>query len=83
MWLVAVATGAMIVATVLTLRVNFPINDQLMTRSVAAPPENIREIWNRWETVHTIRTTLWLAAFALEAIALSLLASPKTKTGLP
>jgi uncharacterized membrane protein len=83
LWLVAVATGAMIMATVLTLRVNFPINDQLMTWSVVAPPENIREIWNRWEAVHTIRTTLWLAAFALEVIALSVLPSPKTKTGLP
>ncbi len=36
------------------------------------PPENMREIWSRWESVHTIRTILWSGAFALEVIALSL-----------
>ena len=72
--LVAVATGAMVLAAVLTFRVNIPINNQLMTWSVTAPPENMREIWNRWEKIHTIRTILWLAAFALEVIALGVLA---------
>jgi uncharacterized membrane protein len=61
-WLVAVATGAMVLAAALTLTVNIPINNQLMTWSVAAPPENMREIWNRWERVHTVRTILWLGA---------------------
>lgn len=70
-WLVTVATGAMVLAAVLTLRVNIPINNQLMTWSLAAPPENMREIWNRWERVHTIRTVLWLGAFAFEVITLS------------
>jgi hypothetical protein len=45
-----------------------------LTWSVAAPPENMREIWNRWEKIHTIRTILWLSAFALEVIALGVLA---------
>jgi hypothetical protein len=72
--LVAMATGAMVLAAVLTFRVNIPINNQLMTWSVAAPPENMREIWNRWEKIHTIRTILWLSAFALEVIALGVLA---------
>jgi uncharacterized membrane protein len=67
--LVAVATVAMFVGAVLTLRVNIPINKQLMTWSVEAPPENMREVWSRWERVHTIRTILWLGAFALEVIA--------------
>ncbi len=71
-WLVAVALGAMIMGAALTLRVNIPINNQLMTWSVEAPPENMREIWSRWESVHTIRTILWSGAFALEVIALSL-----------
>ena len=71
--LVAVATGAMVLAAVLTFRVNIPINNQLMTWSVTAPPENMREIWNRWEKIHTIRTILWLSAFALEVIALGVL----------
>ena len=71
--LVAVATGAMVLAAVLTFRVNIPINNQLMTWSVTAPPENMREIWNRWEKIHTIRTILWLSAFALEVIAVGVL----------
>ena len=71
--LVAMATGAMVLAAVLTFRVNIPINNQLMTWSVAAPPENMREIWNRWEKIHTIRTILWLSAFALEVIAVGVL----------
>jgi Domain of unknown function (DUF1772) len=72
--LVAMASGAMVLAAVLTFRVNIPINNQLMTWSVAAPPENMREIWNHWEKIHTIRTILWLSAFALEVIALGVLA---------
>jgi uncharacterized membrane protein len=82
-WLVAVATGTMVLAAALTLGVNIPINNQLMTWSVTAPPENMMEIWNRWERVHTIRTILWIGAFAFEVIALSVLASASTKTDLP
>jgi hypothetical protein len=81
-WMVAAATGAMVVAAALTLRVNIPINKQLMTWDVAAPPENMREIWNRWERVHTIRTILWLGAFALEVIAASGLATASTNASL-
>ncbi len=75
-WLVAVATAAMIGAAALTRIVNIPINHQLMTWSAAAPPGNVREIWSRWEKAHTVRTLLWLAAFALEVVALGILASP-------
>ena len=67
-WLVALATGAMIVGTALTRAVNIPINNQLMTWNLEAPPDNMREIWKRWERVHTIRTILWLCAFTLEAV---------------
>lgn len=72
LWLVALAVAAMVFAAALTLRVNIPINNQLMTWNVAAPPDNMREIWGRWEKVHTIRTILWLGAFALEVIALAI-----------
>jgi uncharacterized membrane protein len=70
-WLVAGATGVVALALALTRGVNIPINNQLMTWNVAAPPENMREIWRRWEKIHTVRTILLLAAFALEVIALS------------
>ena len=71
-WLVALAMGATVFAVALTLAVNIPINKQLMTWNVTAPPDNMREIWSRWEKVHTIRTVLWLGAFALEVVALSI-----------
>jgi uncharacterized membrane protein len=75
-WLVALAVAAMAFAFALTVTVNFPINHQLMTWSPAAPPDNLRDIWTPWETAHRVRTTLWMAAFALEAIALGVFASP-------
>jgi anthrone oxygenase-like protein len=71
-WTLFVAVAAMVVAAVLTVRVNLPINKQLMTWDVGAPPDNMREIWSRWEKAHTIRTVLWLVAFASEAVVLSM-----------
>jgi uncharacterized membrane protein len=75
-WLVALAAAAMVCGFALTLAVNIPINNQLMTWSVTAPPADVREIWSRWERIHTVRTVLWLAAFALEALAVGIFASP-------
>jgi len=75
-WLVMAAVAAMISVAVLTRAINVPINDQLMTWSVQAPPPNLREIWGRWEAVHTVRTILWLAAFVLETVALGMFAFP-------
>ena len=69
--LVALARASMIVGMVLTLSVNIPINKQLMMWEVESPPENMRTIWSRWEKIHTIRTILWLAAFALEVVAVA------------
>ena len=78
-WLVLLAIVAIVIAVVLTVRVNFPINAQLMTWSAAAPPNNWKEIWSPWETIHTIRTVLWMTAFALEVAALSLFSSQAAK----
>ena len=78
-WLLASAVVAIASAAALTLRVNFPINDQLMTWSAAAPPDNIREIWSPWEKAHTVRTIFWLGAFALEVAVLSIFASQNTE----
>jgi uncharacterized membrane protein len=69
--LVALATASMILATVLTVKINVPINKQLEKWSEASPPANMREIWGRWEKIHTIRTILWMGAFVLEAVALA------------
>jgi hypothetical protein len=52
-WLVAFATGAMVFVAALTRAVDIPINNQLMTWSVASPPDNAGEIWSRWEKAHS------------------------------
>jgi uncharacterized membrane protein len=67
--LVALATAAMIAGVLLTGTVNVPINKQLERWSEASPPANMREIWGRWERVHTVRTILWMGTFALETVA--------------
>jgi hypothetical protein len=77
--LVAVALGAAIAAFAITIAVNTPINEQLMTWSATAPPADIREIWGRWERAHAVTDVLWLAAFSLEVIAL-VLGSPGNPT---
>jgi len=70
-WLLALASLALVVAAALTRAINIPINSQLMTWSTEAPPSHLREVWTRWEKVHSIRTALAVAAFGLEGIALS------------
>jgi uncharacterized membrane protein len=81
--LVAVALGAAIAAFVITIVVNMPINEQLMTWSATAPPADVREIWVRWERAHAVTDLLWLTAFSLEVIALGLSSSgiPTIVTG--
>jgi uncharacterized membrane protein len=74
-WLVAVALADIVVAFALTVKVNFPINAQLMKWNAASPPANLIELWSPWEKVHTIRTALWMSAFVLEVAALSVFAS--------
>jgi hypothetical protein len=74
-WLLALAVAAITAAAVVTIRLNFPINDQLMTWRAAAPPDNLRQIWSSWEKAHTARTILWVSAFVFEVAALALAAS--------
>ena len=68
--LASLGTAAMIAGVALTRAVNIPINNQLERWSEASPPANLREIWGRWEKMHTIRTILWMGAFALQTLAL-------------
>jgi len=75
-WLVVSALVAMAIAFALTVIVNFPINDQLMSWNPTAPPKNFRETWSPWEKAHKLRTVLWMTAFVLEAVALAIFASP-------
>jgi len=76
-WLLAFAVAAITAAAAVTIHVNFPINDQLMTWNATAPPDNLMQIWSTWEKAHTIRTMLWVSAFVLEVAALALATSRK------
>jgi uncharacterized membrane protein len=75
-WLVAASTvGILFVATV-TRVVNVPLNEQLMTWSVATPPANLKELWAPWEQVDAIRTVVAVGAFAVQAFALCFFEAP-------
>ena len=74
-WLVAMSAFGILVIAAATRAVNVPLNDQLMTWSVASPPTNLSEIWAPWERVNTLRSVLATTALALEAVALSLTAA--------
>jgi uncharacterized membrane protein len=74
-WLVAVSATAIFAIAAATRAVNAPLNDQLMTWSVASPPPNLRELWAPWERVNTLRSVLATLALVLEAVALALGAS--------
>jgi hypothetical protein len=56
--------------------VNVPLNDQLVTWSVAFPPPNVHELWMPWEGAHAIRTVVAVAAFVLAVGALALATPP-------
>ena len=53
--------GAVIILTVL---INVPVNQTLMTWQIASPPENVMQLWAAWEGSHTIRTVIALLGFA-------------------
>jgi uncharacterized membrane protein len=74
-WLVAASACGILVIVVATRAVNVPLNNQLMTWSIASPPANLQDVWAPWERVNTLRSVLATGALALEAIALSLRAA--------
>ena len=69
--LVLFAAIAIAIGYTITLVFNVPINDQLETWKAADPPANAREIWNRWENAHVVRTVFWMTGFSLEILALA------------
>jgi len=69
-WLIAASVCGLALIVVLTRAVSVPLNYQLMTWSIAAPPENLRELWAPWERVNTIRTFVGIGVLVLEAVAL-------------
>jgi uncharacterized membrane protein len=74
-WLIAAATCGNIAVVAMTVSVNVPLNNKLMTWSAAAPPVDLKELWAPWDRTNTIRTFVSVGVLAIEVAALSLRAS--------
>ena len=74
------AIGTLCIAAVLVLTriVNVPINNELMTWQISAPPANWQQIWTPWEQAHTIRTVLAIVGFVCQLIVVT--AVPQVQT---
>ncbi|GEM_PF-757942 len=66
------AAGTLCIAGVfiLTLIVNVPINNALMTWQITAPPPDWQELWRPWEQSHTVRTVVAVAGFVCQTMAI-------------
>ncbi len=70
-WMVLIGTAAVVSILLMTVIVNAPINNQLMSWSVDSPPENVRAVWEAWERTHTARTAVSLGALLILTLALA------------
>jgi uncharacterized membrane protein len=70
--LLALAAVGLVAVFVLTITINVPINNTLMTWTASAPPPVAMEIWKRWEQINTIRAIIAPIAFGLEVLGLIL-----------
>jgi uncharacterized membrane protein len=61
--LTAIATLCVLGVAVMTRMVNVPVNEALMTWQVSSPPDNVMQLWEPWEKIHTIRTIVSIAGF--------------------
>jgi hypothetical protein len=71
-WLIGLSAAGIALIAILTRAVNVPLNNELMTWSISAPPPDLRTLWAPWESVNTARAILAVAVLILEAIALNL-----------
>ncbi len=69
---VALAAICLLIVFGLTMAINVPINNTLMTWNASAPPGDAMEIWKRWEQVNTIRAIISPIGFALQVLGLIL-----------
>ena len=76
-WLVAIAACGIVAILAVTQTVNVPLNNELMTWSVASPPPNAQQLWAPWERANTVRCVLATGVLVLEAVAMSLRAVPR------
>ena len=76
-WLVAASFVGILLIVGITRALNVPLNNELMTWSAAAPPANLKEIWEPWERANAIRAIVAMGVFVLQTVALALMASNK------
>jgi uncharacterized membrane protein len=69
---IALAAICLLVVFGMTMAINVPINNTLMTWNAAAPPGDAMEIWKRWEQVNTVRAIISPIGFALQVLGLIL-----------
>ncbi len=75
-WLLVGTIAGIAFCAIITRLVNVPLNDQLVSWSVAFPPPNVHALWAPWEGAHAIRSVVAVAAFALAVGALALAVPP-------
>ncbi len=71
-----IATLCTVFVAILTVLINVPVNETLMTWQASSPPENVMQLWAPWEGSHTIRTVIAVIGFA--SLAYAATARPKT-----
>ena len=71
-WLIALSACGIALIAIMTRAVSVPLNNQLMTWSITAPPRDLRALWAPWERVNMARAYLAVGVLVLEAIALNL-----------
>lgn len=74
--LIALSAVGIALIAILTRAVNVPLNNALMTWSIATPPADLRTLWEPWERVNTARAYLAVGVLVLEAVALNLRTVP-------
>jgi len=58
----------MLTATITTLTINVPIDNEIKTWTISTIPTNWRDIWAHWAALHTFRTFISLGALAFALI---------------
>jgi uncharacterized membrane protein len=74
-WLLA-GFVLMVVALVITLAVEVPIDNRIETWTAATLPADWRSIQSRWELFHTIRTFLSIAAVVAVTVSVAVTGRP-------
>jgi hypothetical protein len=69
LWLTLAATLGLLAMGLLTRFALFPINDQIMTWSAQAPPDDWHVLREQWNAAHSLRTAAGLASFVLLLLA--------------